>query len=99
MPRIAAELIERGQGRGEIWNVNFPGGEASEVRGILHERSIAPMQLFESAITARQHPDGHTLVTQKGVPIGKGIAPEGSDIAAVLDGYISIGKIKSTVMI
>ena len=99
MPRIAAELMERGQARGEIWNVNFPGGPVSGLRGILHERFIAPMQLYEGIFTARQHPEGHTLITQKGVPIGKGIAPDGSDIAAVLDGYISIGKIKSTVMI
>jgi hypothetical protein len=56
------------------------------------------MQLYEGVFTARQHPEGHMLITQKGVPIEKGIAPEGSDIAAVLDGYISIGKIKSPVM-
>ena len=98
MPGIAAELIERGQGQGEIWNVNFPGGPVSGLRGILHERFIAPMQLYNSVFTARAHPAGHTAITQKGVPIEKGIAPAGSDIAAVLDGYISVGKIRSTVM-
>lgn len=98
MPELAAELVGRGQGRGEIWNVNFPGGPVSELRGILRERFIAPMQLYESVFSARQHPEGYTLISQKGVPIGKGIAPDGSDIAAVLDGYISIGKIRSLVM-
>ena len=98
MPEITAELIERGQGRGEIWNVNFPSGPLSELRGILRERFIAPMQLYNGVFTARSHPDGHQLISQKGVPIEKGAAPEGSDIAAVLDGYISIGKIVSPVM-
>ena len=99
MPQIAAELLERGQGRGEIWNVNFPSGPASELRGILRERFIAPMQLYNGVFTAREHPDGHIAIGQKGVPVEKGVAPEGSDIAAVLDGYISIGRIKSPVMI
>ena len=98
MPEIAAELLERGQGRGEIWNVNFPAGPASELRGILRERFIAPMQLYNGVFTARRHPEGHTLITQRGIPIEKGMAPEGSDIAAVLDGFISIGKIVSPVM-
>ena len=98
MPGIAAELMERGQERGEIWNVNFPSGPVSRLRGILRERFIAPMQMYEGVFTARQHQEGHMLITQKGVPIEKGIAPEGSDIVAVLDGYISIGKIKSPVM-
>lgn len=99
MPEIAAELIDRGQGRGEIWNVNFPSGPVSELRGILRERFIAPMQLYNGVFTACSHPDGHTLISQKGVPIEKGAAPAGSDIAAVLDGYISIGKIVSPVMV
>lgn len=98
MPEIARELIERGQERGEIWNVNFPAGPVSELCGILRGRFIAPMQLYNGVFTARQHPEGHALISQKGVPIGRGTAPEGSDIAAVLDGYISIGKIKSPVM-
>ena len=98
MPSLARELIEKGQQPGEIWNVNFPSGPASKLRGILRERSIAPMQLYNGVFSARQHPEGHMMISQTGVPVGSGVAPEGSDIAAVLDGYISIGKIKSPVM-
>ena len=98
MPEIAAELLKRGQARGEIWNVNFPAGPVSGLRGILRERFIAPMQLYNGVFTAREHPEGHTAITQKGVPVEKGIAPKGSDIDALLDGYISIGRIKSPVM-
>ena len=98
MPEIAEELIGLGQGRGEIWNVNFPGGSVSELRGVLRERFIAPMQLYNGVFSARPHPEGHIMMSQVGVPIGPGQAPEGSDIAAVLDGFISIGKIHSPVM-
>lgn len=98
MPELARELLALGQARGEIWNVNFPAGPVSDLRGILRERFLAPMQLYSGVFTAREHPEGCRMISQKGVPIEKGIAPEGSDIAAVLDGYISIGKIKSPVM-
>lgn len=99
MPEIASELIGLGQDRGEIWNVNFPSGPIGELRGILRGRFIAPMQLYNGLFTAREHPDGFLSLSQRGVPIEKGAAPDGSDIAAVLDGYISIGKIKSPVMV
>ena len=98
MPELAQELLARGQAPGEIWNVNYPGGTLADVRGVLRDRFIAPMQLYNGVFSARRHPEGHDLVRQKGVPIERGVAPEGSDIAAVLEGYISVGKIKSPVM-
>lgn len=98
MPAIARELMDLGQEPGEIWNVNFPSGPVSAVKGILRGRSIAPMQLYNALFTARTHEEGHRMISQIGVPVEKGIAPEGSDIAAVLDGYISVGKILSPVM-
>jgi len=98
MPSLAEELIALGQRPGEIWNVNFPSGPLSGLRGVLRGRFIAPMQLYNGVFTARPHPDGHVMMSQKGVPVARGVAPEGSDIAAVLDGYISVGKILSPVM-
>ncbi len=98
MPALARELISLGQAPGEIWNVNFPAGPLSDLRGVLRERSIAPMQLYNGVFTARRHPEGHLMLSQKGVPVARGLAPEGSDIAAVLDGYISVGRIFSPVM-
>ena len=98
MPELARELIDLGQKPGEIWNVNFPGGTLHDVRGILRERRIAPMQLYNGVFSSRVHPEGYKMLSQQGVPIGRGVAPEGSDIAAVLDGYISVGKIMSPVM-
>lgn len=95
---IARELIALGQGPGEIWNVNFPAGAAEDCKGILRERRIAPMQLYEGTYFLRPHRTGAEIVTQTGVPIGPGLAPEDSDIAALQMGYISVGRIKSPVM-
>ena len=98
MVTLARELMALGQKPGEIWNVNFPSGPVSALRGILRERTIAPMQLYNALFSARTHETGHRLISQIGVPVEKELAPEGSDIAAVLNGYISIGKIMSPVM-
>ena len=98
MPSIAEELLARGQKPGEIWNVNFPAGSPDEVRGILRDRFPAPLQLYNSVFSTRPHPEGHDMIRQKGVPIGPGLAPDGSDIAAVLDGYISIGKLRNALL-
>lgn len=98
MPALAHELIDLGQKPGEIWNVNFPSGPLSELQGVLRERSIAPMQLYNGVFSARRHPEGFQMISQTGVPAARGSAPAGSDIAAVLDGYISVGKIVSPLM-
>jgi 5'-nucleotidase len=95
MPAVMRELLELGQGPGEIWNVNFP---EREPLGILRGRAVAPMQLYRGVYTSRQHPEGHRMLGQTGVPVAAGAAPDGTDIAAVLDGYLSLGKIKSPVM-
>jgi len=98
LPEIMEELLTLGQKPGEIWNVNFPAGPLSSLRGILRNRQIAPMQMYRDAFTARQHPEGHTMLSLGGVMAEKGSAPEGSDAAALMDGFISVGKIQSPVM-
>ena len=98
MPAMMEELLALGQRPGEIWNVNFPSGPLSALRGVLRERKIAPMQLYQDSIFARTHPEGHRMLSLRGIVAEKGSAPEGSDIAALMDGFISVGKIQSPVM-
>lgn len=98
MRPIAEELIALGLAPGEIWNVNFPAGDTGAVRGILHERRIAPMQMYDAVYTRNADEHGLVHYTQQGVIIAPDKAPEGTDIAAVLNGYISIGKIKCALM-
>ncbi len=95
MPALTEELLALGQGRGEIWNLNFP---ADEPKGVLYDRRIAPMQLYNGLYSKRKADGGAELYSQRGVPCARADVPDGTDIAAVLDGYISVGRIQSGVM-
>lgn len=96
---IAKELIEAGQGRGEVWNVNFPGVELSELKGILRDRSIAPLQFYSENYVENRLPDGTLTLTSQGEALTADCdIPAGTDIEAVLKGYISVGKVKSAVL-
>jgi len=96
---IAKELIEAGQGRGEVWNVNFPAVERGELKGILWDRAIAPMQFYSEYYAETRGPDGSITLKGQGTPLtAADEVPAGTDIEAVLQGYISVGKVKSAVL-
>lgn len=96
---IAKELLQAGLDRGEVWNVNFPAVEPGELKGILRERTIAPMQFYSEDYLVTRLPDGSVTLKGQGVPLSPGdVVPAGTDVEAVLSGYISIGKVKSAVL-
>ena len=96
---IAKELIAAGQDRGEVWNVNFPAVERSELKGILWDRPIAPAQFYSEDYVETKHPDGSITLRGQGTPMtAEDTVPAGTDVEAVLKGYISIGKVKSAVL-
>ena len=96
---IARELMDAGQAPGEVWNVNFPAVERDQLQGILRDRRIAPIQFYSENYVARKQPDGSVTLTSQGAPLTREEAvPAGSDVEAVLNGYISIGKVKSMVL-
>lgn len=96
---IAKELTAISLGRGEVWNVNFPAVEPGSLKGILRERSVAPVQLFQEWYEEHTLQDGTISLEIHGAPkTAADSVPEGSDMEAVLRGYISIGKVKSAVL-
>jgi len=95
---IMRELMEAGQGRGEVWNVNFPGCALEDFKGILRGRSICKTCLYDNKYTQERLPDGSLKLTISGKPVSPDTVPEGCDVRAVLDGYISIGKVRSMVL-
>lgn len=96
---IAKELIQAGQAGGEVWNVNFPAVPLSELQGILRQRTLAPMQFYTEDYYCTTLPDGTVTLQGQGHPRTLADAiPEGTDIHALLHGYISIGKVRSAVM-
>ena len=96
---IARELMREGLGRNEVWNVNFPPVTEGDVKGILRDRRIAPTQYYRERYLEEKQPDGSVILLGQSAPItGAEEVPAGTDIHAVLNGYISIGKVKSLVL-
>ena len=96
---IAKELVEAGLSRGEVWNVNFPAVEREALKGILRDRYIDPVQFYSENYGEEKLPDGTVTLTGQGTPLSaEDAVPGGSDVQAVLHGYISIGKVKSVVL-
>ena len=96
---VIRELMEAGQGRGEVWNVNFPAVASGEPKGILRDRKIAPIPFYSENYVQTKHEDGSVSLKAMGDPMAEGDpVPAGTDAEAVLNGYISIGKVRSVVL-
>ena len=96
---IIRELMVAGQGRGEVWNVNFPAVAPDQLKGILRDRTVAPIQFYSENYRETKLPDGAVALTGQGSPLTEqDETPAGTDVEAVLKGYISIGKVKCAVM-
>ena len=96
---IIRELTETCQGRGEVWNVNFPAVAPDQLKGILRDRTVAPIQFYSENYRETRLPDGAVALTGQGLPLTEqDETPAGTDVEAVLRGYISIGKVRSMLM-
>ena len=95
---VIEELLSSPIGLGEIWNVNFPGCALEDCRGILRERIPAPLCVFDNHYDKTEQPDGSFILRPYAEQLSPERAPEGSDIHAVFNGYVSIGKVKSMVL-
>lgn len=93
---ITKELISRSIRKNEIWNVNFPGCALSEFRGILEDRVPEQAQFYLDDFFS-------TELVGKGFRLSANgkrntDAEEGTDMRAVLDNYISIGKVINNIL-
>ena len=95
---VIRELLEADLERGEVWNVNFPALKSAEFKGILRNRTIAPTSMFQEEYIESIQPDGTVMLACKGTPTKNECFPDGSDAAAVRNGYISIGKVRCAVL-
>lgn len=99
LPGIVRELAAAQPPAGAVWNVNFPGCDDSELNGTLRDRFVAPVLLFREWYVPTVAADGSVSLEIGGEPIrDPQAAPAGSDLEAVLKGYISIGAVKCTVL-
>ena len=93
---ILMELAQNMPLRGEAWNVNFPNCFPEQFRGILYDRRPAQTPFFDDVYYRQERGDGgHDILLRAEEITG---AEEGSDIQALIDGYISVGVIRNQVM-
>ena len=68
---IMRELMEAGQGRGEVWNVNFPAVAPEKLKGILRDRTVAPLQFYSEDYRKTTLPDGAVVALYGDLGAGK----------------------------
>lgn len=97
LPSVARELLTRDIPASEIWNVNFPGCSLQEYRGIREVRQVAQSRFYLDQYIREDDADGSFRLTPVGTPVTEGAA--GTDMEAVLEHYISVGKIRSNLLL
>lgn len=98
MAALTEELLREKIEKNAFWNLNFPACDEKDLKGIRFGCTPAEMQLYADNMPQRHYPDGRWTILESGIPVGPEAAPEGTDIHAVLNGYISVGKIRSSLM-
>ncbi|MCR5746421.1 MAG: 5'/3'-nucleotidase SurE [Lachnospiraceae bacterium] len=89
---ILEELLDEERIPGQIINVNFPGCAMQDFKGILRDRKVSGAAYFTDHYNRiKEFPDGGAEYMVEGVHLPE--YDEGTDYAAVLDGYISIGRV------
>ena len=93
LEELIAELIEKPLALNEIWNVNFPGCTLGECKGILRGTTVSDGVFYEDHYDETPAPGGRVTYTVVGERRWE--AAEGTDLRAVLDDQVSVGKAKN----
>ena len=96
LPGLLAELLHKDAGPGQIWNVNFPGCSLSDCRGIAYGQQVLQDYVFADAYHVERQTEDSLLVTECG-EMEEGEVPEGTDLYAVRNGFVSVGTVRGTV--
>lgn len=93
---LIQQMLEKKLPMDRIWNVNFPGCSLKECKGVLWDRVPAGHQFYLDGYQRKDREDGSFTLTSEGIMIDQ--AEEGTDIRAVLDGFVSVGTVRCAVM-
>jgi 5'-nucleotidase len=93
---IIEELLSYPRCLDVVWSVNFPDGDADGVKGIRRGVKPAQTQFYTDRFLRTDRPDG-SFVLQPASELVCSAEP-GSDVDWILRGYITIGKVRSTVI-
>ena len=96
--QLLRPLLEQNPGRGMVWNVNIPALTDGVPKGILYDRTIAPVSMYQEEYIETRLPDGSVQLLTKGKPTAGSLIPEGTDAAAVRSGFVSVGRVSCGVL-
>ena len=94
LPAVLEELLDQPSARGELWNVNFPTCPLSDCRGILRDRFPEKRSYYENYYHCVREENGVQYLSPKATVLRPDEVTDGSDIQAVLNGFVSIGKVR-----
>ena len=92
---LLSEYINKDAGKGKIWSINFPNCHMKDYKGVLTGRFPAATPFWNDWYVMEGEGDEKQVVL-KSEPLES--AEEGSDIRALMEGYISIGTLQNTVL-
>lgn len=92
---LLRQLLEKKPEHGAVWNVNFPPMKDAAPKGILWDRKTAPTSMYIERYEAHCLADGRVELICRGIPMPDDRIPAGTDAAAVRQGYISVGQVKT----
>jgi 5'-nucleotidase len=81
----------------EIWNVNFPPCSAEELRGVLYDRIPGNQMGYHDKVYEATPVDAQSWELEQRL-IWKMDHVPGTDLAAVRENYISVGKLRNMVL-
>ena len=89
LKEIIGELLDKPLSINQIWNVNFPGCELSECRGVLRDRAVSTDEFYKDRYIETEVSEGKISYMVEG--IRNYDAEEGTDLRAILDNFVSVG--------
>ena len=94
---VTKEILEQEKTLNEVWNVNFPGCPAEEIKGILWDRLPASTEYYLDHFEVEKIDEDSFLLDMVNIEFCPG-QEEGTDIHALNHNCISIGKVRSFVL-
>ena len=91
LEELMEECMNRPLPKDTVWNINFPGCSLDECRGIQRDCRVSTDHFYEDGFDEKQLDDGSIEYSTVSHRIWD--ASEGTDLAALIDRYISVGKV------
>ena len=90
------ECMKKPLGKNQIWNINFPGCNLEDCRGILRDRVVSTDPFYADEYTMEQSPENPEVQILSVVPNRNcDTVTKGTDLEALLNNYVSIGVVNN----